>query len=152
MRPGFVEHIVSIVDSYGIDRTSVAFEITESVPAKDYEMLSKVISDLKAEGFMIAMDDYGTGYSNMVSIFSLDFNLVKIDKSILWGAEKTELGKVILENSVRMVKQMNKKILMEGVETAAQIQMLKEHEVDYLQGYFFSKPVPKSEFLEVIKK
>ena len=152
MRPGFVEHVLTIVNEAGVDKKWITFEITESLPSEDYAVLSHVITELKQRGFHFAMDDYGTGYSNMLSIFSIDFDLVKIDKSILWGAEKTELGRIILENSVRMIRQMNKKILVEGVETVAQIDLLRKQGVDFLQGFFFSKPVPKDVFLEIIDR
>ena len=152
MRPDFVKHILDIVEKSGIDKSMVNFEITESVAASDYDVLSSVVSELKANGFQIAMDDYGTGYSNMQSLFTLDFDVVKIDKSILWEAEKSELGRIILENSVRMIKQMERKILVEGVETMEQIALLRTHSVDYLQGYYFSRPVPKKDFIEVISR
>ena len=152
LKPGFVDHICKIVDGYDIEKSWINFEITESVAASDYELLSSVVSNLKSKGFRFAMDDYGTGYSNMQSIFSLDFDVVKIDKSILWGAEETELGRIILGNSVRMIDQMNRQILVEGVETKEQVEMLKELCVDYLQGYYFSKPIPKNEFIEYIQK
>ena len=152
MRPGFVEHINSIVEECGTEKSTINFEITESVAASDYDVLSSVVKQLKKSGFKFSMDDYGTGYSNMQSIFSLDFDVIKIDKSILWGAEKSELGHIILENSVRMIKQMERKILVEGVETTEQIELLKGYSVDYLQGYYFSRPVPKDEFISVISK
>lgn len=152
LKPGFVEHICKIVDGYDIEKSWINFEITESVAASDYEMLSEVVTSLKSHGFRFAMDDYGTGYSNMQSIFALDFDVVKIDKSILWGAEETELGRIILGNSVRMIEQMNRQILVEGVETKEQVELLKKLKVHYLQGYYFSKPIPKTEFIEYIKK
>ena len=152
LQPGFVDHICKIVDGFDIEKSWINFEITESIAASDYEILSGVVSDLKNHGFSFAMDDYGTGYSNMQSIFSLDFDVVKIDKSILWGAEDTELGKIILGNSVRMIDQMNRQILVEGVETKEQVDLLKDLQVDYLQGYYFSKPIPKDEFIEFIQE
>ena len=150
MRPGFVDEINEIVDQYGIRKKSINFEITESVAAGDYEMFKNIISSLKKDGFMFSMDDYGTGYSNVNSIFSLDFDVIKIDKSILWGAEKNELGMTILENTVRMIQQMKRKILVEGVETLNQKKILQTLKVDYLQGYYFSKPIPKNDFVKLI--
>ncbi|MBQ8983394.1 MAG: EAL domain-containing protein, partial [Lachnospiraceae bacterium] len=127
------------------------FEITESVAASDYKFLGRVIRSLKKNGFMFSMDDYGTGYSNVAAILSLDFDVVKIDKSILWGAEKSELGLIILENTIHMVRQMKKQILVEGVETLAQIELLTKLGVDYLQGFYYSKPIPKQEFIVKIQ-
>jgi EAL domain-containing protein (putative c-di-GMP-specific phosphodiesterase class I) len=150
MRPRFVETIDEIVERNGIDKKLINFEITETIAASDYETLSKIIERLKDEGFMFSMDDYGTGYSNMSAVFSLDLDVVKIDKSILWGAEKSELGMVILENTIRMIQQMKKKILVEGVETVDHIKLLKKLQVDYLQGFYFSKPITKEEFIDFI--
>ena len=152
MKPDFAEHIIALVDETGIDTHSINFEVTESVSADDYAILDHVVKTLKSKGFCFSMDDYGTGYSNINSIFSIDFDVVKVDKSILWGAEKSELGYIILENSVRMIRQMKRKILVEGVETKEHIELLKSLSVDYLQGYYFSRPIPKDEFVSLVKR
>ena len=151
MRNGFVERITDIVKGYGVPAEYITFEITESVGADDYDKLMKVMERLREAGFRFAMDDYGTGYSNMRSVFSLNYDFIKIDKSILWGAEESELGRIILENSVKMIKEMNKRIVVEGVETEEQINMLRTLEVDFLQGFYFSKPVPKDEFIRLVE-
>ena len=143
----FVQNLRTIVDEYGIDPGKINFEITESVAANDYKMLESVITDFKNSGFRFSMDDYGTGYSNMQSIFLLDFDVIKIDKSILWEAEKTEGGRIILENSIKMIRKTGKRILVEGVETDKHAKLLDELGVDYLQGYLFSKPVPEKDFV-----
>lgn len=151
MQQGFVGHILEIIEEYGIDKRMINFEITESVAANDYHVLNSVVKELKDNGMLFSMDDYGTGYSNIQSIFSLDFDVVKIDKSILWGAQESEMGRIILENSTHMIHQMRRKILVEGVETQNHIQMLKPLGVDYLQGYYFSRPVPKQKLIEIIE-
>ena len=151
VQPGFSEHMKSIVARFDVNPAKINFEITESVATNDYNALDAVIRDLKDGGFTFAMDDYGTGYSNMQSIFSLDFDLVKIDKGILWSAEKNSIGRAILDNSVRMIREMNRKILVEGVETEEHIKLLAKLSVDYLQGFYFSKPVPKDEFIELAR-
>ena len=151
LKKDFAEKIKELVKSYKLSEDLVNFEITESVEPDDYEILSKVMGDLKKAGFHFSMDDYGTGYSNMQSSFSLDFDIVKIDKSILWAAEKNEFGRIVLENSINMIRKMDRKIVVEGVETKEQIEMLKKLKVEYLQGYYFSKPVPKDELIEILK-
>ena len=150
IRPGFTEHIIGIVNEYKIKHSMINFEITESVGAEDYKVLSLVTKLLKAQGFMLSMDDYGTGYSNMEGIFALDFDVVKIDKSILWSAENNSNGRIILKNSVNMIHDLGCKVLVEGVEKKEHIEMLRSLGADYLQGFFFSKPVPKVKFLEII--
>ncbi|MEE3399369.1 MAG: EAL domain-containing protein, partial [Eubacterium sp.] len=150
MQKGFVNRINQIVDGYKVDKHMITFEITESVGADDYIKLGEIIKELKGSGYQFAMDDYGTGYSNIQSIFSLDFDVVKIDKSILWAAEKGELGMTILTNSINMIRQMKKKIVVEGVETESQIHLLEKLGVDYQQGFYFSKPIPKADFIREI--
>ncbi|SEK28975.1 EAL domain, c-di-GMP-specific phosphodiesterase class I (or its enzymatically inactive variant) [Pseudobutyrivibrio ruminis] len=152
LSPGFFEHIKGIVDEYGIDHSMINFEITETVGAEDYDVLSIVAHNLKAAGFSISMDDYGTGYSNMEGIFSLDFDVIKIDKTILWNAENDKRGKVILENTVKMIHDLDCKVLIEGVESEKHLNMLKKLNVDYLQGFYFAKPMPKSQFIEYLRK
>lgn len=151
IQPGFLEHIIGIVDNYNVEHGMINFEITESVGAEDYHTLSIVARKLKEEGFSLSMDDYGTGYSNVESMFELDFDIVKIDKGILWNAQKETNGRIILENSVRMIHDLGCKVLVEGVETREQVEMLKALNVDYLQGFYFSKAVPKKRFLRVIR-
>ena len=151
MKPGFVDHINNIVEMTGVDKKFINFEVTESISASSYEMMNSVINDLKKDGFLFSMDDYGTGYSNMRALASMNLDCIKIDKSILWEAEKSYLGKIILENSIRMIHQMDLDILVEGVETEDQIKLLEPLGVNYLQGYFFSKPVPKDKFLTFIE-
>ncbi len=152
MQAGFVDHINSIVEEYDVDKTFLNFEITESVGADDYQKLNDVIKDLRADGYQISMDDYGTGYSNMTAVFSLDLDVIKIDKSILWEAEKDNVGRIILESNVRMIHEMNKKILVAGVETKSQLRLLTELSVDYLQGFLFAKPIPKKDFVDLISR
>ena len=151
MQPNFTEHILSLIDSYGLSHNLINFEITETLAASDYHTLARVMTELQAQGFSFSMDDYGTGFSNMQSIFELSFDVVKIDKSILWGAKTSSTGMAILENSARMIRQIGKQIVVEGVETEEQIELLKEIGVDYLQGYYFSRPVPPEEFVEYLR-
>ncbi len=150
MKPGFVQSIDKEADKYGIDRSRINFEITESVAASDYDQLSQIVSELKRSGFRFSLDDYGTGYSNVMSVFSMDLDIIKIDKSILWTAVDHELGRILLENTVRMIKQMGRKVLVKGVETKAQLDLLRDVGVDYLQGFYFSRPLPREEFLALV--
>ena len=150
VRPNFAEHIIEIVDESGIDRSKVNFELTESVDANVHETMATIIKEFEDSGFKVYLDDYGTGYANVQSLFNMNFNVIKIDKSILWGAEKSEIGRVLLENNIRMLKQMKKKILVEGVETLEQVKLLQKLDVEYFQGFYFSKPIPKDAFINLL--
>ena len=146
MKEGFAEYVSGVVEAEGIRKKMINFEITESVAAKDYDHLADVIEQLKHEGFQFSIDDYGTGYSNMSSLFSLGADIIKIDKSILWNAEKSELGMTLLKTSIDMVHKMQKKALMEGVETEEQMKFIATTKCDLVQGYFVSRPMPMQEF------
>ncbi len=147
VQPGFANRVKSIVSRFGVEPSKINFEITDSVFFIDYGALGAVIRELKEAGFSFSMGDYGAGYANMQSAFSLDFNMVKIDKRILWSADKGTIGRAILDNSVRMIRETGRKILVEGVETEEQLRMLTRLSVDYLQGFYFSKPMPKDAFI-----
>ena len=80
--------MLAITKKYEVDSRYINFEITESAAASDYDVLSDVLRELRRNGFLFSLDDYGIGYSNVRSIFSLDFDVIKIDKSILWEVQK----------------------------------------------------------------
>lgn len=151
MKADFPAHADQVVSSYGIEPHQVSFEITESVAAGDYEFLDRVMGQLSETGHSFAMDDYGTGYSNMHSFIRLNFDVVKIDKSVLWDAEKSDMGMVILENNVNMLRNVGCQVLVEGVETAEQVALLHKLGVDYFQGFHFAKPMPKSELVSFLQ-
>ena len=156
LQPDFVKRVMAITKKYEVDSKYINFEITESAAASDYDVLSDVLRELRKCGFLFSLDDYGIGYSNVRSIFSLDFDVIKIDKSILWevhmeNEKGPNNGQIILENSVRMLREMQLKILVEGVETAEQLELLEQLEVDYLQGFYFSRPVSKNELLGILR-
>ncbi len=151
MQADFIERALEITRRYNVEPGRINFEITESVASSDYASLAGVIRQMKQHGFCFSLDRYGIGYSDMKSVFALDFSVVKIDKAILWDAEQGGNGRIILENSVRMLKEMKLKIIAEGVETQEQIELLEEIGVDYLQGYYFSQPVSRSELLGILR-
>ncbi|MBP5450932.1 MAG: EAL domain-containing protein [Treponema sp.] len=133
---------------YNLSPRSINLEITESAAINSHDTFLQTIKDLHSAGFTFSLDDYGTGYSNASYIFSMDFDIIKIDKTILWEAEKSESALIILKNTVRMIKELNKKILVEGVETKSQRDLMVQMGADYLQGFYFSKPLPKQDFIE----
>ena len=149
-KPNFVDHINSIVNQFNIAHKYLNFEITESADPNENEIVKTVVNSLTNNGYRVYMDDYGTGYSNVHNLFQMNFDVIKIDKSILWGAEKSELGMIILENNIRMLKQIDLKIIVEGVETKEQVELLQKLGVDYLQGFYFSKAKQKEDFINFL--
>lgn len=146
--PDFVEHARAIVEEYGVSPERICFEISETAASVDYEMLSSTIRELKSIGFQFSMDGYGSGYANMYSIFSMDFDLIKIDRNLLYSAEKSEKGRVILESNIRMVRALHRKVVVIGVETEDQLRLLRHFPVDYIQGNILSAAESKEDLME----
>ncbi|MCR4947616.1 MAG: EAL domain-containing protein [Treponema sp.] len=150
----------SLMKKYNINPESVNLEITESIAITSGYMLKKNMDELKKFGCSFAMDDFGTGYSNLSQISKVDFELIKIDKSLLWPCFKKDAensadvqnAKILLENMISMILKMGRKIVVEGIETKEQYEYLESLGITYAQGYYFSKPIPEKEFLEFIAK
>ena len=151
MQASYAEHILQITSKYDVMPSRINFEIMESAATVDIEVLKNFVNTLRAKGFRFSMDDYGVGYSNLHSIFSLDVDIIKIDRTILWEADNSENGRVVMESTVDMIRRMNRKILISGVENRKQIELAHEFGVDYLQGFYFSNPINQNEFINVLK-
>lgn len=149
MQPHFVERMKNIVYEEGIAPSRINFEITESVAAEDYDYLARVMRECRRFGFLFAMEGYGSGYSNMYAVFSLDFDEIKLDKTMLWEADKNEHGRIILENSIRMIHEMKRPVVAVGVETVDQVERLKMLDVEYLQGFYYAKPQSVTELSQM---
>ena len=148
----------SLLMKYNISPDCVNLEITESIAVTSGYMLKKNMDELRKFGCSFAMDDFGTGYSNLSRIARADFELIKIDKSLLWpcfkedGGEGTKNAKILLENMMSMLLKMGRKIVVEGIETKEQFEYLESLGITYAQGFYFSKPVPEAEFIKFIEE
>ena len=118
------------------------------LPFRDcaYESV-QVLSDA---GFELSLDDYGSGYSNMSYMLSLPFKMIKIDKYIVWAAFTDKRAEKALAATIKMIKSIGMTVLAEGVETPEQAEWLTESGCDYLQGFYFSRPIPKKDFLNIM--
>lgn len=147
MQDNLHEQLVSIMDEYRLPYHYINLEITESTATMSKDTLKGNMDELIKRGINFALDDYGTGFSNMMRIVDYPFHAVKLDKSLLWSAADKPKAKHALEYSIQMIKAMELDVICEGVETFAQADMLEKMGCDYFQGYYFSKPVPVNDFL-----
>lgn len=143
--------IAEIINKYGVKPSQINLEITETASTLEQKNMIMNIIKLNEMGFEFSLDDFGTGYSNMVRIASLPLNIIKLDRSFTWTENNPKL-KLILENTIRLVKKMNMKIVVEGVETEEMLNSFIALDCDYIQGYYFSKPLPQNEFSDFIKR
>ena len=109
---------------------------------------------MKRYGSTFALDDYGSGASNLQYLVDYPFDLVKLDKSIVWAhfRENNPKTRPVLPQTVRMLREMNVQIVAEGVETFEQVVMLRGMDCDFLQGYYYSKPLSEEHFIRYLKK
>jgi EAL domain-containing protein (putative c-di-GMP-specific phosphodiesterase class I) len=101
-------------------------------------------------GFSFSLDDYGTGYSNIQRLSKLPLSIIKIDKTMV-DEMFSRKGRVIIQNTIRMMQGIDKSIVMEGVETREELEGLREMACDYIQGYYFSKPLSASDFEKFLR-
>ena len=146
------EKLLQDMEPYGIQPEFINLEITETATVESDDQVTENMTKLKESGFQFSMDDFGTGYSNLSKMAESNFDLVKLDKSLIWPCfeEDGEKARVILEASILMVHRLGLKIVAEGVETKEQSDFLKERGVEYLQGYLYSKPISEERFIEFL--
>lgn len=133
------------LEERGLDVSDVRFEITETAAARDRELMRRTIHALHTEGFKVLLDDFGTGYSSLAALQELDFDILKLDCSFVWGIGEERTEKV-LEHVIRMAASLEMETIAEGVETEEQYQYLKAHGVDMVQGYYCWRPMPPETF------
>lgn len=124
-------------------------EITESVFVNKVEELSKLIEKLKSFGFIIEMDDFGSGYSSLNMLKSIDIDVIKMDMGFLYDEDKSDKSRVILEELIKLSKKLNLEVITEGVETIDQVNYLKRVGCDIFQGYYFGKPMELKTFEKI---
>ena len=151
MQNGFKDEIMKILSKYNLETKQIIFEITETAATNMRELIEENMHGLNGEGIEFALDDFGTGYSNITFLLELPFNYVKLDKSLIWLADKSESANIVMENQINMIKALGLKIVAEGIETEAQVAKLKALDCDYFQGYYYSRPIPEEEMLKFVK-
>lgn len=151
IQPSFVEKMNLLVAKYGVRPESVAFAITESAAGTDQIILGTVIRELTEEGFRFFMDEYGTGYFSMQAASQLNFEGVIMDAELLRRAMKVPQNRVVLENRLRMMTQMERKIILRNVQSQEYLDLIDKSKAAYLQGQYFSETVSKNELIAILR-
>ena len=151
LQPKLPAIIDRLQKKYGIRPEQINFEITESMFDNISGIISQNVKALSNAGYTFSLDDYGTGYSSIQRMSKFPLRLVKLDKSM---ADEifTESGNVIMFNTIQMMHGIHKKLVVEGVETAEAMSALADMSCDYIQGYYYSRPVPEEELIAFLKK
>lgn len=145
---GLLDEVRQIMDKYDLPQGMIQIEITESVGDMDHVLVANIAQALIAMGFRLAMDDFGTKYSNLEMLFKFPFGIAKIDRSLVKDITVNEKSRIMLKHLVSMIKELGIECVVEGAETREQVELLQHFGCSTIQGYFYSKPVTETIFTE----
>ena len=150
--PNLVEIFKNLVKKYNVPAELLNLELTESAYMENPEIMGKVVLQLQEAGFSILMDDFGSGYSSLNTLKDIPVDVLKIDMKFLSGDSSTERSECILASIIRMAGWLDTPVIMEGVETREQVTFLKSIGCGYVQGYFYARPMPVSDYEALLEK
>jgi diguanylate cyclase (GGDEF)-like protein len=153
--PGLVGKLEELVSRYQLKKERLRLEITESLYAENPEQLIRAVKSLRDAGFIIEMDDFGSGFSSLNMLKEIPFDILKLDMRFLSGVKKNEKkSEAVLKSIVYLAYELDCEIIAEGVETKEQADYLFELGVRYVQGYYYSRPLPVEQcrkFMETVR-
>jgi predicted signal transduction protein with EAL and GGDEF domain len=134
--------LVSIIEKSGLSPRRIDFEITETAVTLDFVRAQQSIATLKAMGCGISLDDFGTGYSSLSHVHRLPLDKIKVDRSFVAEINENPVSHKIVKSLAGLCDDMEIACVVEGVETRAQLDSLRRLGCDFIQGYYFAKPMP----------
>ena len=149
-----LDNILKIIDRHNIPHSCIEVELTETTTDVDFNDLKRVVLGLQSVGIYTSVDDFGVGYSSLNLIKELPWNVIKVDRSFLpvGDREMDVVSKIMFRHVIEMTSEMGMESIVEGVETEQQLNVLRENNCNYAQGFMFDKPLPKEEFEERLTK
>ena len=148
----FTRKVFQVLQESGLPPTLFELEITESIAMSDPERVGRLLEPIRAKGVRIAMDDFGTGHSNLASLTRLPFDVFKIDQSFVQALGKDRTAPTMIETIIAMAGGLNYETVAEGVETPEQAAFLKNRGATIGQGYLFGEPMPMDQFEAYVRK
>lgn len=148
----FLNTVEAMVSGYGIAPSYIEFELTESAIFENIEVLLSVMEGLHARGFSLAMDDFGSGYSSLNLLKQIPLNVVKLDRGFFDGENIFDRSKIVVQNIIHMIHDLQMAVVAEGIETQEQYDFLEANNCDMIQGYLLGRPMPSSSFDALLKK
>jgi EAL domain-containing protein (putative c-di-GMP-specific phosphodiesterase class I) len=143
--------IKAVLEETGIAPHLLELELTESMMMSDVEHAAGILRTLKAIGVQLSIDDFGTGYSSLAYLKRFPIDLLKIDQSFVRDITIDPDDAAIVLSIISLAHSLRLKVIAEGVETQAQLSYLQQHDCDYLQGFYFSRPLPAPECEQMLK-
>lgn len=148
--PKLVKHLVDMREKYQLPSQYLELEITESAYTEDPEQIITITRQLREAGFVILMDDFGTGYSSLNMLKDIQIDVLKLDMGFLKSSDYSAKGGNILTAILKMAESLKMQTIAEGVETKEQVEFLKSIGCKYVQGFYYSKPLPVEDFEKLI--
>ena len=142
----FIENIFEFIKGKKIDPAMVRFEITESAYADLESKALDYLNKMKKHGIQILLDDYGSGMSSLSMLETFDFDIIKLDIGFIRKIGINKKSESIIVSTIKLAHAIGAKVTAEGVETEKQLKFLQDADVDYIQGYYFYKPLPEVAF------
>lgn len=139
-----------MIELHGLKPSDICFELTESALAPDKRNNEVLFNQLRSAGCTIALDDFGTGYSSLSYLRRIPIDYIKIDRSFITDMSTNQNDNILVSTIIAMSKALGKKVVAEGVETKEHLQLLTELGCDYIQGYYFSKPLPEEKLVSFL--
>lgn len=152
MRQNLKEVILPILEKYHIPPTMISLEITETLAIRAPEQMEHYMWELEKLGISFALDDYGSGNANCLYLSRFPFQKIKIDKEMVWSSFHNPSARIVLNNEINTLKQLGLPVLVEGIETKEQSDEMERLGVDYIQGFYYGKPMPEEECLRYIRQ
>lgn len=152
VQPNFIENIEEIRQRINVPVDKIRIEITESAVVEGSEYINSIVKKLKSYGYVVEMDDFGSGYSSLNVLKDISFDILKLDMKFMSNEKSNERGKTILASVVGMTSNLKMAIIAEGVETESQADFLHEIGCDTIQGYLYSKPVSEEDYINKLKE
>jgi EAL domain-containing protein (putative c-di-GMP-specific phosphodiesterase class I) len=146
------ERYQAIMEQYDVKPDMVNLEVTESASIRSRTILMQNMHKLIEYGVSFSLDDFGNGESNLNYIVDMPVEIVKFDRDMTKSYFENSKGRLVMETATRMILDLGLKIVSEGVETEVQLESMKKLGVQYIQGYYFSKPLPQDEFMSFVKE
>lgn len=146
--PDYINQVAKIIKRYRIPNGYIELEVTETVFLDERKLMINTMNRLKNMELSISMDDFGSGYSSLNMLKDIPFDVIKIDRGFFSEVITSEASILILRKIIEMAQGLGIRVLCEGVETAEQVEILRQLGCSYVQGYFYSKPIKSEEFIE----
>ena len=143
-----LEKMLKIVDEHAIEHSLIEIEITESTDMLDRELMGIITRQIREQGFLLSLDDFGSNYTNLASLTEVDMNVLKLDKSLVDGICQDHVSKSVVKSVIDFCAEMNITSLSEGVEMKEQVELLVQLGCNLIQGYYYGRPAPVEAFTQ----